>query len=78
VYGQGRSIFDGLGKNWAFAGISLVILVGQILIVQFGGEMFRTEPLTLTQWLWIVGGTSIVALINELIHWIKKLFGRSI
>lgn len=78
VYGQDRSIFDGLGKNWAFAGISLVILVGQILIVQFGGEMFRTEPLTLTQWLWIVGGTSIVALINELVHWIKKLFGSSI
>lgn len=78
VYGQNRSIFDGLGKNWAFAGISIVILVGQILIVQFGGEMFRTEPLTLTQWLWIIGGTSVVALINELVHWIKKLFGCSI
>ena len=74
VYGQDRSIFDGLGKNWAFTGISLVILIGQILIVQFGGEMFRTEPLTLTQWLWIIGGTSIVAVVNELAYWIKKLF----
>ena len=37
VYGQNRSIFDGLGKNWAFTGIALIILVGQILIVQFGG-----------------------------------------
>lgn len=75
VFGQDRSIFDGLGKNWAFTGISLVILIGQILIVQFGGEMFRTEPLTLTQWLWIIGGTSVVAFVNELVHWIKRLFG---
>jgi Ca2+-transporting ATPase len=73
VFGQDRSIFDGLGQNWAFTGIALVILLGQFLIVQFGGEMFRTEPLSLAQWLCIIGGTSLVAVFGEGLHWIKKI-----
>jgi Ca2+-transporting ATPase len=73
VFGQDRSIFDGLGQNWAFTGITLVILLGQFLIVQFGGEMFRTEPLSLAQWLCIIGGTSLVAVFGEGLHWIKKI-----
>ena len=73
VFGQDRSIFDGLGQNWAFTGIALVILLGQCLIVQFGGEMFRTEPLSLAQWLYIIGGTSLVAVFGEGLHWIKKI-----
>lgn len=74
VYGQNRSIFDGITKNPAFVGISLVILIGQILIVQFGGEMFRTEPLTLSQWGMILGCTSVIALGREAIYQVKKLF----
>jgi Ca2+-transporting ATPase len=73
VFGQNRSIFDNLGSNWAFTGIALVILLGQFLIVQFGGEMFRTEPLSLAQWLCIIGGTSLVAVFGEGLHWIKKI-----
>lgn len=73
VFGQDRSIFDGLGQNWAFTGIALVILLGQFLIVQFGGEMFRTEPLSLAQWLCIIGGTSLVAVFGEGLHWIKRI-----
>ena len=73
VFGQDRSIFDGLGQNWAFTGIALVILLGQFLIVQFGGEMFRTEPLSLAQWLCIIGGTSLVAVFGEGLHCIKRI-----
>ena len=73
VDGQNRSIFDGLGKNWAFTGIAIVILVGQFLIVQFGGEMFRTEPLSICEWVIIIGGTSLVAILDELIYWAKKI-----
>ena len=73
VFGQNRSIFDGLGSNPAFIGISLVILIGQILIVQFGGEMFRTEPLSLLQWVLIIGCTSLVVIIEEGLHWVKKI-----
>jgi Ca2+-transporting ATPase len=72
VFEQDRSIFDGLGKNWAFTGIALAILIGQFLIVQFGGEMFRTEPLTWEQWLYIIGGTSLVAICRELIYQCRR------
>ena len=74
VFGQNRSIFNNLGNNWAFTGIALVILVGQFLIVQFGGDMFRTEPLTWGQWLCIIGVTSLVAVFNEVTYWCKRFF----
>lgn len=74
VFGQKRSIFDGLLKNPAFIGISLVILMGQFLIVQYGGEMFRTSPMTLKEWLVILSGTSIVVLVRELYYRVSKLF----
>lgn len=74
VFGQRRSIFDGLLKNPAFAGIALVILGGQFLIVQFGGEMFRTEPLSMQTWGLILAGTSVVTIVRELAYQVSKLF----
>lgn len=72
VFGQRRSVFNGLGKNWAFTGIASLIIIGQILIVQFGGEMFRTEPLSLCKWLFILVCTSPVLLIRELVYQLGK------
>ena len=74
VFGQDRSIFNGLLSNPAFIGICLVIFIGQILIVQFGGNVFRTEPLSIETWLEIVGLTAIVPVCRELLYWAKKLF----
>jgi Ca2+-transporting ATPase len=76
VYGQNRSIFDGLGKNWAFVLIAVIIVKGQFLIVQFGGDMFRTEPLSLRDWGIIIGCTSLVAVVREVGYWINKLLSR--
>lgn len=73
VFGQNRSIFNGLLRNKAFIAIAAVIFIGQILIVQFGGNVFRTEPLSLTTWLYIVGTTSLVTIIPEIFRTIKKL-----
>jgi len=73
VFAQNRSIFSGLGDNLAFLTIVFVILFGQFFIVQFGGEMFRTEPLSFTEWAYIFGGTSLVAVIREALYWIGKL-----
>lgn len=74
VFGQDRSIFNGLLSNPAFIGICLVIFIGQILIVQFGGDVFRTEPLSIETWLEIVGLTAIVPVCREIFYWAKKLF----
>ena len=37
-----------------------MILIGQVLIVEFGGEFFTVTPLRLSDWLIIIGGTSLV------------------
>ena len=74
VFGQNRSIFSGLLSNPAFISICLIIFIGQILIVQFGGNIFRTEPLSIETWLEIVCFTAIVPVCRELFYWTKKLF----
>ena len=49
------------GKGFTF--VALLILVGQILIVNFGGEMFGVQPLDLLSWLVIAGATFVVNLL---------------
>lgn len=56
----------------AFYGVLLLILVGQIAIVTWGGDVFRTVPITLRDWAIIVGGTSLVMWAGELSRWIKR------
>ena len=60
------SAFKGLSKSIGFVIVAAVILFGQILIVEFGGEVFRTVPLKLSDWAIIIGSTSIVLWIGEL------------
>lgn len=52
-----------------FVGIALLIIVGQVAIVHLGGKMFNiVEPLTVFEWVAIIGATSLVFLIGELIR----------
>lgn len=53
--------------------VLLFILVGQWFIVTFGGDMFRTEPLSWKEWLIIFVATSPVLWIGELIRGISRL-----
>ena len=76
VYGQRRSIFDNIWKNKTFIIIVLLILLGQILIVQFGGELFRTEPMPFTEWIYIIGCTSIITLLREYQTLHNKIFNK--
>ena len=46
--------------------IATIILVGQIFIVQFGVSIFRTIPLSLTDWITITVLTSVVLWVGEL------------
>ncbi len=72
AFATGKSAFHGLSKNIGFLIVVFVILTGQYLIVEFGGEVFRTVPLTLRDWLIIIGSTSFVLWIGELIRAIKR------
>lgn len=55
-----------------FVSIAALILFGQILIVTLGGAMFNVTPINITDWLIIIGATSIVLWIGELVRMIKK------
>ena len=44
----------------------------QILIVQFGGEMFNVTPLPWNHWLIIILATSPTLLIGEAIRWVRQ------
>ncbi|WP_290372852.1 calcium-translocating P-type ATPase, PMCA-type [uncultured Muribaculum sp.] len=52
--------------------IALVILIGQILIVTFGGEMFNVTPLKIVDWVIIIAVTSLVLWVGELFRLFKK------
>jgi Ca2+-transporting ATPase len=67
--GTNRSALAGLFQNKAFLFIASVILFGQILLVQFGGDVFRTTPLGVVDWVIILAATSPVLLVGELIRW---------
>ena len=70
--GLNQSAFQGLGENKSFVAIASTIFLGQILIVQFGGTIFRTVPLTLRDWLIIILGTSIVLWLGELQRYLRR------
>lgn len=72
VFGKGHSIFHNITKNKYFLLGSAVILIGTILIVQLGGEVFSTRPLDLKEWLIILGVTSPIVIVRELWFRLKK------
>lgn len=53
--------------------VLVLVLVGQWIIVTFGGEMFRTTPLSLHEWLLIIGSTSVVLWVGELWRAFKRM-----
>ncbi|MDE5701161.1 calcium-translocating P-type ATPase, PMCA-type [uncultured Bacteroides sp.] len=73
VFGTTDSAFKGLSKSYGMELIIFAILVGQFLIVQFGGAVFRTTPLDLSTWIIIIASTSLVLWIGEAIRFIRRL-----
>ncbi|MBR1513386.1 MAG: calcium-translocating P-type ATPase, PMCA-type [Bacteroidales bacterium] len=76
AYHTGQSALKGfLNKDVrrGFGLTLLIIAVGQVLIVTFGGEMFSVVPLPLGDWLRIVVFTSLILWIGEIGRWLKKM-----
>ena len=70
AFETGRSALHLKGCN-GFMFITACIFFGQILVVTIGGEFFSVTPLALTDWLIIIGSTSFVLWIGELLR-LKK------
>lgn len=73
AFDTGRSAFHFKGAG-SFLMIAAVIVVGQILIVSVGGEMFSVTPLSLSDWVWLLALTSPVLIVGEFYGWIKRGF----
>lgn len=72
AFATGKSAFNGLLHDTGFITVALLIIIGQFFIVTFGGDVFRTVPLSWQDWLLIIGSTSLVLWIGE----IFRLFGK--
>ncbi|MFV0506285.1 MAG: calcium-translocating P-type ATPase, PMCA-type [Bacteroidales bacterium] len=69
----GKSVFANIASSKGFLLIALVILIGQCLIVSFGGSMFNAVPLNWEDWTIIIVSTSVVLWIGEILRLIKSI-----
>ena len=70
--GSRRSAFHKFLSDRGLLFVLFIILAGQWLIVEFGGKMFRTVPLDIETWLWIILGTSPVMIVGEIVRRIRR------
>ena len=76
AYGSGQGFFARFRGNGMFYAIAGAILVGQIVIVSFGGKAFRVTPLGWLDWVWIVAGCSLIFWAGEGIRAAARLLHR--
>lgn len=72
VFGTCHSVFSDARRARGLLGVAALILAGQVVIVTFGGEVFRTEPLSVAEWAGLLAATSAVLWIGELKRAVKR------
>ena len=73
-FGSGHSAFWKIRESKVFFGTIFMILVGQILIVEFGGAMFNVyfSGLKIEDWFIVIASTSVVLWIGEIVHLFER------
>jgi Ca2+-transporting ATPase len=71
--GRAHSAFHRITRNRGFMLIAAAILVGQFLVVQVGGNIFRTVPLSIRDWAIILAATSVVLWSGEVWRLLERL-----
>lgn len=69
------SAFKGLFDKDIRRGFGITILIialGQVLIITFGGEMFSVVPLPFDEWVRIIIGTSLILWLGEIERWVHR------
>ena len=74
AYMSGQSAFSGLFNGATFLLVVAIILIGQYLIVTYGGTMFNVVPLGAEMWVKIIVSTSLVLILPELFRAFAKIF----
>lgn len=73
AYSSHKSAFSGLTHCYGVLMVLVFILVGQWLIVQFGGRVFRTAPLSCNDWLLVIAASSLVLWVGELLRAVQRI-----
>lgn len=73
AFHTGKSTFSRIDRSKGFISIALAIVIGQIVITTFGGEMFSVTPLKTIDWILIIASTSIVLVLGELARFYNRL-----
>ena len=73
VLGTDDSAFKGFSKSYTLWIVSAIILGGQFIIVQWGGNVFRTTPLDWQTWAGIIASTSVILWSGEIVRLIKRM-----
>jgi len=76
TFGMKKSVFKDFFDNKGFVFIAVTIFFGQILMIQFGGDFFRTIPISFNDWLIVLGLTSIVLWFGELRRLLNRLYSK--
>jgi Ca2+-transporting ATPase len=69
--------FHRLFSNPTFLVIAGLVAVGQVVIVTFGGAVFKVEPLGAVHWLAVIGGTASVLVFAEVARRLRLATARS-
>jgi len=69
---SGRSAFTAMRESRGFLGVGAIILLGQVVIVTFGGSLFSIVPLKAVDWVIIFVATSLVLWVGELVRLLRR------
>lgn len=72
--GSNHSAFRYLWRNRGLLIVLVMIIVGQWLIVEYGGEMFRTDGMNWKEWIAVIGLTSVVMWVGEVWRMFKRIW----
>ncbi len=76
VFGTNHSVFKDGRHAVGMLGVALIILVGQFVIVTFGGKVFRTQPLDGQTWFMVIACTSLVLWFGEIRRLVKRILDK--
>ncbi|MCC8172423.1 MAG: calcium-translocating P-type ATPase, PMCA-type [Parabacteroides sp.] len=72
TFGNNHSAFTSLRNSKGFLLVAAAIVIGQFIVVTFGGNVFRTRPLSGHDWLLVMLFTSLILWSGEIIRAIRR------
>ncbi len=75
--GSNHSAFRYLWRNRGLLIVLVMIIAGQWLIVEYGGEMFRTDGMNWKEWTVVIATTSLVMWIGEAWRLLKRIWKKT-